>query len=148
MGRVEKTCHVGMAYCNTFGLARRTRGVNDVGQVLRRSDGRQVLGALSCDLFKVAIDTDDRTIEIQYFDGAVEELDLEDWVEEEIALTEAPEDWTGSVDVEPEDYENEVENQPTETRLWADPLQYVDRGEIAGYSEIELPETPDELERY
>ena len=96
----------------------------------------------------VAIDTDDRTIEIQYFDGAVEELDLEDWVEEEIALTEAPEDWTGSVDVEPEDYENEVENQPTETRLWADPLQYVDRGEIAGYSEIELPETPDELERY
>jgi hypothetical protein len=96
----------------------------------------------------VAIDTDDRTIEIQYFDGAVEELDLEDWVEEEIALTEAPEDWTGSVDVEPEDYENEVENQPTETRLWADPLQFVDRGEIAGYSEIELPETPDELERY
>ena len=90
----------------------------------------------------VAIDTDDRTIEIQYFDGAVEELDLEDWVEEEIALTEAPEDWTGSVDVEPEDYENEVENQPTETRLWADPLQYVDRGEIAGYSEIELPERP------
>ena len=92
--------------------------------------------------------TDDGTIEIQYFDGAVEELDLEDWVQEEIALTEAPEDWTGSVDVEPEDYENEVENQPTETRLWADPLQFVDRGEISGYSEMELPESPDELERY
>ena len=96
----------------------------------------------------VAIDADDRTIEIQYFDGAVEELDLEDWVEEEIELTEAPEDWTGSVDVEPEDYENEVESVPSEMRLWADPLQYVDRGEVAGYSEIELPETPDELERY
>jgi len=111
-----------------------------IGSWYRRAGG---------DTFEVvAIDTDDRTIEIQYFDGAVEELDLEDWVEEEIALTEAPEDWTGSVDVEPEDYENEVENQPTETRLWADPLQFVDRGEVAGYSEIELPETPDELERY
>ena len=96
----------------------------------------------------VAIDAKDRTIEIQYFDGAVEELELEDWVEDELELTEASEDWTGSVDVEPEDYENEVENQPTETRLWADPLQYVDRGEISGYSEIELPESPDELERY
>ena len=96
----------------------------------------------------VAIDAKDRTIEIQYFDGAVEELELEDWVEDELELTEAPEDWTGSVDVEPEDYENEVENQPTETRLWADPLQNVDRGEISGYSEIELPESPDELERY
>ena len=79
---------------------------------------------------------------------AVEELDLEDWVEEELELTEAPEDWTGSVDVEPEDYENEVESVPSESRLWADPLQYVDRGEISGYSEIELPESPDELERY
>ena len=65
----------------------------------------------------VAIDADDRTIEIQYFDGAVEELDLEDWLEEQIAVTEAPEDWTGSVDVEPEDYENEVETQPTEGGL-------------------------------
>jgi hypothetical protein len=96
----------------------------------------------------VAIDTDDHTIEIQYFDGAVEELDFEDWVEDQIELTEAPEDWTGSVDVEPEDYENEVESQPSESRLWGDRLQFVDRGEVSGYSEIELPEAPDELERY
>ena len=65
----------------------------------------------------VAIDADDRTIEIQYFDGAVEELDLEDWVTDEIERAEAPEDWTGSVDVEPEDYENEVEREPSETKL-------------------------------
>jgi len=80
----------------------------------------------------VAIDTDDRTIEIQYFDGAVEELDLEDWVEEEIALTEAPEDWTGSVDVEPEDYP--VEREATST-TWDDPLTSLDRSEASGYSE-------------
>ena len=95
----------------------------------------------------VAIDPDDRTIEIQYFDGTVEEIELEDWLDDQIAVTEAPEDWTGSVDVEPEDYENEVEASPSEGHAWADPLQFVDRGEVGGYSELELPDTPDELGR-
>ena len=63
-------------------------------------------------------------------------------------MTEAPEDWRGSVDVEPEDYENEIEPPSGESMGWVDPLQFVDRGEVGGYSEIELPESPDELERY
>ena len=96
----------------------------------------------------VAIDPDDRTIEIQYFDGTVEELDVDQWRGEPIESVEAPEDWTGSVDVEPEDYENEVEVEPLQAAGWGDPLRFVDRGEVGGYSEIELPETPDELERY
>ena len=96
----------------------------------------------------VAIDPDDRTIEIQYFDGTVEELDIEAWFEEAIEATEASEDWTGSVDVEPEDTENEYEPEPGNGKPWADPLQFVDRGEAAGYSELELPESPDEAERY
>jgi len=60
----------------------------------------------------VAIDTDDRTIEIQYFDGTIEELELEEWLEDQIEASEPPEDWTGSVDVEPEDTENEYEAEP------------------------------------
>jgi hypothetical protein len=52
----------------------------------------------------VALDEDDGTIEIQYFDGTVEEMDIEDWQTqwEDGALesAEAPEDWTGSVDVD------------------------------------------------
>src|SRR5262249_16436131 len=48
-------------------------------------------------------------IEIQYFDGTVEEMDIEDWQSqwEEGALesAEAPEDWSGSVDVEGSDDE-------------------------------------------
>ena len=44
----------------------------------------------------VAIDPDDRTIEIQYFDGTVEELDVDQWRGEPIEAAEAPEDWTGS----------------------------------------------------
>jgi hypothetical protein len=55
----------------------------------------------------VARDDDDGTIEIQYFDGTVEEMDIEDWDAqwEDGALesAEAPEDWSGSVDVEAND---------------------------------------------
>jgi len=92
----------------------------------------------------VAFDRDDRTIEIQYFDGTVEELDLDEWREGEIRATEAPEDWTGSVDIEPEDYENEFERDPGASASRGDALAFVDRGEAGGFAEIELPE-PDEL---
>lgn len=55
----------------------------------------------------VAIDDDDGTVEVQYFDGTVEELDLEDWEAQrangDIEEAEAPEDWSGSVDVEGDD---------------------------------------------
>jgi hypothetical protein len=95
----------------------------------------------------VALDPDDRTIEIQYFDGTVEELDIDEWRADSIERAEAPEDWTGSLDVEPEDYENEIEIEPISASSWNDPLLCVDRGEISAYSEILLPETPDELER-
>ena len=55
----------------------------------------------------VALDDDDGTIEIQYFDGTVEEMDIEDWESQwddgALESAEAPEDWTGSVDVEGSD---------------------------------------------
>jgi hypothetical protein len=55
----------------------------------------------------VAYDDDDGTIEIQYFDGSVEEMDIEDWdVQwEDGALegAEPPEDWSGSIDAESDD---------------------------------------------
>lgn len=43
----------------------------------------------------VAVDRDDRTIEIQYFDGTVEELEIDEWVGDDIVAAEPPEDWTG-----------------------------------------------------
>jgi hypothetical protein len=59
------------------------------------------------ELFEVvAIDDDDATIEIQYFDGTVEEMDLEEWEahcdERALRPADPPEDWSGSVDVEPD----------------------------------------------
>ena len=103
-----------------------------IGEWFRRAGG---------DSFEVvAIDRDDHTIEIQYFDGTVEEMEIEDWRESEIETCEAPEDWTGSLDVEPEDTENEYEAEPGNTKPWADPLQFVDRGEAGGYSEVDAQE--------
>lgn len=52
----------------------------------------------------VAVDTDDQTLEIQYFDGTVEELDLDAWQEMVITPSEPPEDWSGSLDIQREDY--------------------------------------------
>ena len=55
----------------------------------------------------VAVDDEDGTVEIQYFDGTVEEWDLEDWdaqcEERALETADPPEDWSGSVDVEPDD---------------------------------------------
>jgi hypothetical protein len=55
----------------------------------------------------VAFDEDDGTIELQYFDGTVEEMDIEDWRAQKEAGAleeiEAPEDFSGSVDIDPEE---------------------------------------------
>jgi hypothetical protein len=111
-----------------------------IGEWYRRAGG---------DSFEVvAIDPDDRTIEIQYFDGTIEELELDEWLEDIIVSSEPPEDWTGSVDVEPEDTENEYEAEPAGNTQWGDPLQFVDRGEISGFSELELSDQQDDAERY
>jgi Family of unknown function (DUF6763) len=86
----------------------------------------------------VAIDEDDGTVEMQYFDGTVEELDLEDWeaqrANNEIEDAEAPEDWTGSVDVESED-EAPVPNSGYEN----------DQRMASGLDGLDLFESPDAL---
>ena len=52
----------------------------------------------------VADDEDEGTNDIQYFDGTLEEKDLEDWeaqwADGSLEAAEAPEDWSGSVDIE------------------------------------------------
>src|ERR1700693_519273 len=65
------------------------------------------------ELFEVvAIDDQDQTIEIQYFDGTVTEVDFDSWneqlLDELIDAADAPEDWSGAVDVEGGDPDPEV----------------------------------------
>ena len=51
----------------------------------------------------MASDADDATIEIQHFDGTIEELDYYGWVAQKAVIAAPPEDWSGSVDISSED---------------------------------------------
>lgn len=74
----------------------------------------------------VAIDEDDATVEIQYFDGTVEELDFDTWAETTVEAVEPPEDWSGSLDIEREDYGVDLDDYHAEE--WNNPLDMLDRG--------------------
>ncbi|PIE83176.1 MAG: hypothetical protein CSA09_03690 [Candidatus Contendobacter odensis] len=60
----------------------------------------------------IATDEDIQLIEIQYFDGELEELDLDAWHELPIELIEGPDHWSGSFDDTDanEDYDEADEN--------------------------------------
>ena len=89
------------------------------------------------DLFEVvAIDPDDDTIEIQYFDGTLEEYDSETWNAQGIAEADPPEDWTGSVDVDQEDVDLEADNP--HNAAWSAPSDFMDRSESSGFSEFAI----------
>lgn len=60
----------------------------------------------------VAYDQEEETVAIQYFDGAVDELELEAWLELSAKPIEPPEDWSGSVDIMREDYGGEDRADP------------------------------------
>jgi len=78
------------------------------------------------DLFEVvAHDEPNGTVEIQYFDGAVEELDMDSWLELDIEVAEPPEDWSGSLDIEREDYGVDLEEAKHDE--WHDFREDVDR---------------------
>jgi len=47
----------------------------------------------------VAVDDNENLIEIQYFDGDIEEIDADDWYLMELEQIESPEDISGALDV-------------------------------------------------
>ena len=76
------------------------------------------------ELFEVvAIDDQDQTIEIQYFDGTVAEMEFDSWnenlLDELIDAADAPEVWSGAVDMGAEDLDREFED--TGRSLWSSP---------------------------
>lgn len=74
----------------------------------------------------VALDEEEDTIEIQYFDGEVGELDSESWYTLELEVSEPPEDWSGPYDdLEPDDLGDSDATMHPEN--WANPLDELDR---------------------
>jgi hypothetical protein len=72
--------------------------------------------AVNGDKFEiVATEEQESVLEIQHFDGAIEEIDIDSWKEMEVRPIEAPEDWSGSMDIEREDYGVDLElNAPND----------------------------------
>ena len=67
-----------------------------IGHWYRRTNGN---------LFEVvAVDEQDATVELQFFDGTIDEVDMEVWPTLLIESVGAPEDWSGSMDIDRLDY--------------------------------------------
>ena len=70
----------------------------------------------------VAFDEDEGLIETQHFDGDLEEIPLDAWYQQDLDIAEAPENWSGALDIgTKDDYGTEVTD--TEISDWSDPLQ-------------------------
>jgi hypothetical protein len=70
--------------------------------------------------FITAIDEEQNTIEIQHFDGDIEELSLDEWPDLQIELSVEPENWSGSLDIAEQD---DLGTGVTDTRPddWTEP---------------------------
>ncbi len=73
----------------------------------------------------IAVDEDDRTIEVQYFEGEIEEYDLDTWYQMNLAEVAPPEDWSGSFD----DLEQDQRGDPDKVihpEDWDGPLSRIE----------------------
>ncbi len=73
----------------------------------------------------VALDEEEATVEIQQFDGTIDEVELENWPELLLVEVSAPEDWSGSVDMDPEDYVGRKDSEMPNG--FHDPLAFLDK---------------------
>ena len=73
----------------------------------------------------VAIDEASATVEIQQFDGTIDEFDIENWSKLFLIEVAAPEDWSGSVDMDPEDYVGKKDKE--QPIGYHDPLAFLDK---------------------
>ena len=64
---------------------------------------------------------------IPNFDGTLEEVELDTWEQLSAEPVEPPEDWSGSYDIQREDYG--VDLEPGVGDLWGNPLDSLDREE-------------------
>ncbi|GAB4353558.1 MAG: hypothetical protein Kow0073_09830 [Immundisolibacter sp.] len=70
----------------------------------------------------VAVDEDNASVEVQFVDGTLDEIALDDWYELDLEPAEPPEDWTGPLDdVETDDAD--YTETDVEADDWDEPLR-------------------------
>lgn len=90
--------------------------------------------------YVVAIDEDDKMVEVQFFDGSLEEFSLEEWRDLDIELSVAPENWSGALDVgEQDDLGTDITD--TQSEDWSEPQNDFRR---SGQEKLTPQELPDE----
>jgi len=84
----------------------------------------------------VSVDEQNHVIEVQHFDGDIEEIESANWYAMELELSDAPEDWSGPID--------NVEHDDTgysETEMsgdaWREPLEETPRGAIETWEDAQ-----------
>ena len=85
--------------------------------------------------FVTAVDEDEDAIEVQHFDGDLEEYSFDQWRELDIELSEEPENWSGPIDYGArDDLGTEVTDTPGSD--WNEPLrEFPDDGDSEGEGE-------------
>lgn len=90
--------------------------------------------------YVTAFEKEDETVEVQHFDGDVEEFSLEDWGDLNIELSEAPESWSGALDIaEQDDFGTEITD--TQPEDWNEPEQ-----DFRPLEQEKLTQDPDSLD--
>lgn len=88
-----------------------------IGDWYRRPDRRQPFRV-------VAYDADTETVEVEYFDGTVDEWPLEHWLALDIVGVASPLSWTGPFDdLEAEDVADDAVHGPPGSAHWVEDLQ-------------------------
>ena len=82
----------------------------------------------------IALDEVGHTIEIQDFDGSIDEIEMENWYSMELETTAQPEDCSGALDVgEVDDYGTEITD--THPDDWQLGPQLSEAHEVNGYDQ-------------
>jgi hypothetical protein len=77
----------------------------------------------------VYVDEEADLVEIQHFDGDVEGMDFDTWYRLDIEPIEAPENWSGPLDVSELDDLTGTEVSDTPPEDWAEPLEEIEKPE-------------------
>ncbi|AXQ31042.1 hypothetical protein D0B54_21200 [Solimonas sp. K1W22B-7] len=73
----------------------------------------------------VGLDTAAEVVLVQHFDGTLEELDFDTWVEISARSCAPPEDYSGALDIGREDYG--INDEALSSGRWDNPADFIDQ---------------------
>ena len=73
----------------------------------------------------VAADEEVGNIEIQYFSGEIEELDMDTWYEMRVSAIAPPKDWSGPFEIEKEEFLDQTDETIHPTN-WSGPFNDIE----------------------